>query len=191
MYVNKRGDDDQSRKSLVAAAVVSLDAAIAARPPKEVAKALVGRIRSVKHAPRANEAGCAALEASLRREARSFAVQDAASAEKVTPDLPPFPTRAAAAVALRETENLAWSAAPAAARAAVWSGLAFDSHALGTAAPLQEWPKLRGRPTLVAHPLTVVDGVELATVKSIGALAKKLVHGEKSEKGKAGEEKSG
>ena len=60
-----------------------LERALNARPPKEVAKALVGRIRSVKHAPRANEAGCAALEASLRREARSFAVQDAASAEKV------------------------------------------------------------------------------------------------------------
>ena len=60
----------------------------------------------------------------------------------------------------------------------------FDSHVLGGTGPLQNYPELRGRPTIVAHPLTKIDGVELATIEPIGAIAKGLVAGERQELGK-------
>ena len=170
-------------ENMVLCVAYSLERALNALPPKEVAEGVLEQISSMKHAPRVDKAGCAALDASLRREARSFAAQDAASAAKVTPDLPPFPTRDARTLKLRQDENRAWSAAPPAARANVHLRMQYDSYALGTAAPLQKWPKWLGRPTIVADPLTDMDGVALAETKPIGVLAKKLVHGEKSSEG--------
>lgn len=179
------GDDLLGTKeNTVLRVAYALERALNARPPQEVVEAVLGRIRSSKHAPRTDDAACAALEADLRSRTSSFVARGAAFAAKVTPDLPPFPTRDARTLELLQAENRAWSAAPPAKQAAVWSGLAFDSHVLGTSAPLQKWPKLRGRPT-------IVGGVELGTIKEMGALAKMLVHGEKSEKGKPGKEKSG
>ena len=66
-------------------------------------------------------------------------------------------------------------------------GIPYDSHALGTTAPLQQWPEWGGRPTIVAHPLFELDGVALTTTMPWDALAKKLVHAEKCEKGRAAE----
>ena len=175
---------ENTNENRVLCVISSLEAKIAAEPPETVARAVIARIGKVKHAPRTDDAARAALEADLRSRTSSFVARGAAFAAKVTPDLPPFPTRDARTLELLQAENRAWSAAPPAKQAAVWSGLAFDSHVLGTSAPLQKWPKLRGRPT-------IVGGVELGTIKEMGALAKMLVHGEKSEKGKPGKEKSG
>ena len=108
------------------------------------------------------------------------AARDAASAAKVTIKLGHFPIIDEATHALRTARNVEWTAAPPAGRAAVWSGVWLDSYALGTTAPPpKKWPKWRGRPTIVAHPLTDMDGVQLATTKPWEVLAKKLVHGEK------------
>ncbi len=87
-------------------------------------------------------------------------------------------------LALRQEENRAWSAAPPAKLVNVHLGMQYDSYVLGTTAPPQKLPKLRGRPT-------IVGGVELATIKPMDVLAKKLAHGEKCEKGKPGKEESG
>ena len=92
-------------------------------------------------------------------------------------DLPPLPKRDAATVEKREQEYKKWTGAPPAELANVHLRMPFDSHTLGATAPFQKWPKLRGRPT-------IVGGIELATIKPMGALAKWLVRGEKSEKGK-------
>jgi hypothetical protein len=189
-------------ENIVLCVAYSLQRALAARPPQEVVEAVIGRIKSLKHAPRANKAGCAELEASLRREARSFAALDAASAEKVTADLPELPKRDAATVAEREQEYNKWTGAPAAEQANVCWGVQYDSYALGATAPLQKWPNLRGRPTLVAHPLTKIEGVELGKIKEMDVLAKMLRDGEKKVEGKkrkrqgdaaeeSGEEESG
>ena len=182
---------DQSLKGLVAAAVDSLDAAIAALPPKEVAEAVLERTKLVKLAPRTNDAACAALITTLKDAARSFAAQDAASAEKTTVNLEDFPIIDDETLERRTAQNVAWSNAPPAQQANVHFGIPYDSHALGTTAPLQQWPEWRGRPTIVAHPQSELDGVALTTPEPWNVLAKKLVHGEKSEKGKPGEEESG
>ena len=169
-----------TKENKVLCVIHSLERALNARPPQEVARAVVDRFKLLKHAPRVNEAGCAALGADLKSRALSFAAGGPESAAKVTAVLPPFPKRDASTLEEREAENRAWSAALPATRANVRLRLPFDSYALGTAAPLQWWPKLRGQPTLVAHPLTKIEGVELTTIKPMDVLAKKLVHAEKS-----------
>ena len=170
----------------------SLGRALDALPPKEVVEAVLRRIRSVKHAPRTNAAACAALATTIRDAATGFAAQGTASAAKMSVNLPDFPIIDDGTHAQRTAQYGEWTAAPAADQAAIWSGVPFDSYAFGTTAPPpKKWPKWRGRPTIVADPVTEIEGVELATTKSMGVLAKKLVHGEKSEKGKPGEEESG
>lgn len=182
---------DCKKENKVTRVVFTLELAIEALPPQEVAKDVVERTRLVKLAPRANKAAIAALDADLRSRASSFAAQDAASAAKVTPDLPPLPKRDAETVEEREQEYNKWTGAPPAALASVSLRLPFDSYALGATAPLQKWPKLRGRPTLVADPLTDMDGVELTTIKPIGALAKSLATGERNVQGKLRKQQGG
>ena len=182
---------ENTKDNRVLRVISTLEETLNALPPQEVIDAVLERIRLEKHAPRANEEGCAALEADLRSNAISFAARDAASATKVTVDLPPFPTRDPPTLTRRREEYEKWTGAPAAQQANVCWGVQYDSYALGTAAPLQKWPKLRGRPTLVADPLTKIEGGELTTIKPMDVLAWKLVRGEKSMKGKPGKEESG
>ena len=178
---------DQSRKGQVKEAVKSLNNAIDALPPKDVARAVIGRIESLKHAPRADKVAIAALTTTILDAASSFAARDAEAAAKVTPKLPEFPIRDAAEVAKRQLDYAAWTAAPSAARASVHLRIPYDSYALGTTAPPpKKWPKWRGRPTIVADPLTEIEGDQLTTITPMGALAKKLVHGEKCMEGQAG-----
>ena len=92
--------------------------------------------------------------------------------------------RNAAAVAERDREYKKWTAAPPAERAAVWSGVKCDSYALGTEAALQQWPEWLDRPTIVADPRTVIEGVELGTIKEMDVLAKSLATGERNVQGK-------
>ena len=185
------GDDLLGTKeNTVLRVAYALERALNARPPQEVVEAVLGRIRSSKHAPRTDDAASAALEADMISRASSFAAQGAESAAKVTAALPPFPKRDAATLEVRKAEERAWSAAPAAARASVHFGVQYDSYALGTKAPLQRWPEWRGRPTIVAHPQSELDGVALTTTKPWDALAKSLVIGERN-RGAAAAEESG
>ena len=169
-----------TKENYVLRVACTLERALNALPPPEVAQAVIDRLKSLKHAPRTNNAACVALTTTLIGAARSFAAQDDASAEKTTVNLGGFPIIDDETLALRTAQNLEWTAAPAAGRAAVWSGVPFDSYALRTAAPLQEWPEWRGRPTIVADPVTEIDGEELGKIKEMGVLAKKLVKGEES-----------
>ena len=175
---------ENTNKNKVLRVICSLQNALDALPPKDVAAAVIDRLKLLKHAPRANKAACAALEADLTSRARSYAAQDAASAKKVTLDLGPLPLRNAAAVAERDREYKKWTAAPPAERAAVWSGVKCDSYALGTEAALQQWPEWLDRPTIVADPRTVIEGVELGTIKEMDVLAKSLATGERNVQGK-------
>ena len=151
----------------------SLGRALDALPPKEVVEAVLRRIRSVKHAPRTNAAACAALATTIRDAATGFAAQGTASAAKMSVNLPDFPIIDDGTHAQRTAQYVEWTAAPAAGRADVWSGVPRDSYAWRTAPPLQKWPKWLDRPT-------IVGGIELTTIKSWDVLAKKLVHAEKS-----------
>lgn len=103
---------------------------------------------------------------------------------KTTVTLGALPVRDAAEVERRQAANRAWTASPPAEQVNVRLRIPFDSHVLGGTGPLQNYPELRGRPTIVAHPLTKIDGVELATIEPIGAIAKGLVAGERQELGK-------
>jgi len=174
----------RTKENLVSGVAYSLQRALNARPPQEVVEAVLGRIRLLKYAPRVDEMACAELATTIRDAATGFAARGPKSAAKVTVDLPPFPTRDPATLALRQAENSAWSAAPPAKQANVYLRLPYDSYVFGTTAPPQQWPEWQGRPT-------IVGGVELATIKPMDVLAKKLAHGEKSEKGKPGKEESG
>ena len=175
---------EDTKEKRVRRVIRSLERALDALPPQEVARAVVHRFKLLKHAPRVDETACAELATTIRDAATGFAARGPESATKLTPDLPPFPTRDPAKLALRREENRAWSAAPPAKLANVHLRMQYDSYVLGTTAPPQKWPKLRGRPT-------IVGGVELATIKPMDVLAKKLAHGEKCEKGKPGKEESG
>ena len=175
---------ENTNKNNVLRVAYSLERALNALPPQEVVKAVIDRLKLLKYAPRVDKAGCAELATTIRDAATGFAARGPKSAAKVTVDLPSFPTRDPATLTRRREEYEKWTGAPAAQQAAVWSGVSLDSYALGTAAPLQKWPKYGGRPT-------IVGGVELATIKPMDVLAKKLAHGEKCEKGRAGEEESG
>ena len=168
-----------TKENIVLRVAYSLDEALDAASPKEVAEGVLERISSLKHAPRVNKAGCTALEASLRREASSFAARDVASADKVRVVLGDLPIRDDAEVKLRAQEYKTWTGAPPAKQVAVWSGLAFDSRALGTTAPPKRWSEWLDRPTVVAAPLTELDGVELGKIKEMEVLAKMLRTGEK------------
>ena len=108
------GDDLLGTKeNTVLRVAYALERALNARPPQEVVEAVLGRIRSSKHAPRTDDAASAALEADMISRASSFAAQGAESAAKVTAALPPFPKRDAATLEVRKAEERAWSAAPA------------------------------------------------------------------------------
>jgi len=178
---------ENTKDNKVLRVISTLERALNARPPKEVIDAVVGRIRFKRLAPRTDDAACAALAADVKSRAISFAAQGAESAAKVTAVLPPFPKRDAATLEVRQAENSAWSVAPAAEQANVCWGVQYDSYALGNAAPLQKWPKWLGRPTIVADPLTEMEGVPLTTIKPMDVLAKKLVRGEKVKKGRGDE----
>ncbi|CAH0379808.1 unnamed protein product [Pelagomonas calceolata] len=173
-----------TNEATVLRAVSSLEAKIAELPPEIVASAVVERTRLAKHAARTNGAACAALATTIRDAATGFAAQGAASAAKMSVTLPDFPIIDDATLERRTAQNVKWSNAPPADLANVRLGTRYDSHVLGATAPPKDWPKWRGRPTIVADPLTKIEGVELTTIKPMGALAKKLLHGEKSEKGK-------
>ena len=162
--------DTYDKASLVRLMIESLAAKIAAEPPETVTAAVVERTRLVKHAPRANDTAIAALATSLKDRAASFAARGPEEAKKVTADLPPLPKRDAATVAEREQEYAEWTRAAPADRAAVWSRIPFDSHQYGCTEPLQEYPLLRGWPTIVSDPTATT---------TMEALAKALAHGEK------------
>ena len=106
-------------KNNVLRVAYSVERALNARPPQEVIDAVLGRIRSLKHAPRTNKTACAALATTLIDNARSFAAQDAASAGKVTIKLGDFPIIDDATLEQREHEYNKWTAATPAGRADV------------------------------------------------------------------------
>ena len=175
---------ENTAKNRVLRVIRTVDDALDALSPKEVIDAVLERIRLEKHAPRANKTACAALATAVRSRAISFAALGPASAAKVRPKLGDFPIINDEAHALRTVQYVEWTAAQPAARADVWSGVALDSYALRSAAPLQEWPDWRGRPTIVAAPLTEIEGVELGKIKEMDVLAKMLRDGEKKVEGK-------
>ena len=169
----------KTKENNVLRVAFSLKKALGAMRPETVAEAVVERYRLGKQAGRNDKAAIAALSAALRGKGASFAARGDDEARKVTLDLPPFPIRDPATLKLRQAQNRAWSAAPPAARASVPLRMPFDSYALGATAQPKDWPEWQGRPTIVADPLTDMDGVRLTTIKSMGALAKSLVVGEK------------
>jgi hypothetical protein len=160
-------------EGLLLRVISSLEAKIAELPPDKVAQAVIDRLKLLKHAPRTNGAACAALATTIRDAATGFAARGPKSAAKMSVALPGFPIIDDETHAQRTAQYVEWTAAPAAGRADVWSGVPRDSYALRTAPPLQKWPKWLDRPT-------IVGGIELTTIKSWDVLAKKLVHAEKS-----------
>ena len=193
---------DLKKENIALRVAYSVERALDARPPQEVAEGVLGRYRLERQAWRTDDAACEALATTIRDAATGFAARGPKSAAKVTVNLPSFPARDPATLTRRREEYDKWTGAPAAEQAAVSSGVLLDSYALGTKAALRHWPEWRGRPTVVAAPFTEIEGVELGKIKEMDVLAKMLRDGEKKVEGKkrkrqgdaaekSGEEESG